>query len=150
MSMISVRADFKMSDVEKYIKQETDKWFNELMEVLRSQGKLFTKRARAKTKSEGGFGNITWNLRSSIGFCLVYQGKVVETYFPRIKNGTTGNEKGRELAKKVALQSDSGDDIVLVLVAGEDYASFVQMRENTDVIRTSTATFETEVTALLR
>lgn len=137
-----------MEDVEAYIKAETEAWFDELVETFRQQGREFTKRARAKTKEDGGFGNITWNLRSSIGYCLMYEKKVVESYFPKIIGGTEGEEVGRDLAERLANYGDYGDGIVLVLVAGEDYASFVAAKGK-DVIESSTTAFQTEITKLL-
>lgn len=146
--MFSITADFDMAEVQSYIKGEMEAWFDELVETFREKGREFTTRARAKTKSEGGFGNITWNLRSSIGYCLVYEKKVVESYFPSIKGNTTGESKGRELAESVAAAGALGDDIFLVLVAGEDYAAFVKAK-GFDVIESSTAKFETDLKQLL-
>jgi hypothetical protein len=146
--MFSISADFSEKDLENWIMEDVNEWFDELVETFREKGREFTTRARAKTKSEGGFGNITWNLRSSIGYCLMYENKVVESYFPSIKGGTSGEAKGRELAETLAIYGDHGDGIVLVLVAGEDYASFVKAK-GYDVIQSSSAKFETELTQLL-
>jgi hypothetical protein len=146
--MFSVKADFKMSDVEAYIKAETEAFFDEMVETFRQQGREFTEKARAKTKAEGSFGNVTYNLRSSIGYCLMYEGKIVESYFPAIIGGTEGQEVGTELAERLATYGDHGDAIVIVLVAGENYASFVQAK-GYDVIDSSTTAFETELKQLL-
>lgn len=146
--MFSITADFKMADVEAYINSETGAWFDELVEQLRKHGKEFTKRARAKTKAQGGFNNITWNLRSSIGFCLVYENKVVESYFPPIKGGTTGEKTGANYAKGVAYEvKQSKHEVVLVLVAGEHYAEYVADKD-IDVIGRSTEVFEAEINKL--
>jgi hypothetical protein len=147
--MFSISADFDMKDVEAYLNSEVEAWFDELVEELREHGREFTKRARAKTKSaDNSFGNITWNLRSSIGFCLVQRDKVVESYFPQIKGGTTGEKTGAKYAKGVAFEtSHRKDDILLVLVAGEEYAIFVKTK-GFDVIESSKAQFEAEITQL--
>lgn len=145
---LSFKANFQMSDIAKIIQEDTQEWLDELMETFREQGREFTKRARAKTKAEGGFGNITWNLRSSIGYCLVYQGRVIETYFPPIKGGTEGEQKGEDYAREIALLVDEADGVMLVMVAGMEYAAFVKAK-GYDVIQSSSATFETQIKQLL-
>jgi hypothetical protein len=146
--MFSIKADFNPNDVEAYIQQRTEEWFNALLETFREQGREFTARARSKNKDGKVFNNITYNLRSSIGYCLLYEKKVVETYFPSIIGGTEGEEVGRELAERLAIYGDYGDGIVLVLVAGENYASFVQAK-GYDVIDSSTSAFSEELKKLL-
>jgi hypothetical protein len=146
--MFKITADFDMKDVEAYINSETEAWFDELVETFREKGREFTEKARARTKEERGFNNITWNLRSSIGYCLMYEKKVVESYFPSIIGGTEGEEVGRDLAERLATYGDYGDGIILVLVAGEDYASFVEATGK-EVISSSTTDFQIELTKLL-
>lgn len=147
--MISIEADFSFKELEDDMQAELDKWFDALLEVYRKAGKNYVDRARAKTKAEGGFGNITWNLRGSIGYVLVKEGSVIETYFPPISKGSEGLKIGEDFARELALLSDEGDDIMLVVVAGMEYASYVQATER-DVIRGSSLFFENEVKAIFK
>ncbi len=146
--MFSISADFNMADVEAYINDEVQTWFDELVEELRQKGKEFTRKARARTKTQGGFNDVTGNLRSSIGFCLVYENRVVESYFPPIKGGTTGEKTGARYAQGIAFEvRQSKDDVVLVLAAGERYAEYVPGR-GIHVIEDADGLFEAELKKL--
>lgn len=132
--MFSIEADFTAADLERWINEDVDAWFDELSEKYKKAGIAFVDKARARTKSEGGFGNITWNLRSSIGCLLVYNGQAIFTYFPTIKNGALGSQTGENYAREIAVLVNEGDGVQLVIVAGMEYASFLEDREDTDVI----------------
>ena len=127
--MISIEADFSFSDLEKDMQSELDKWFDALAQKLMATGRNITDQAIAKVKTNmpgGSFGNITYNLRSSIGCGLVVFGEIKEDYFPFGK-GDVGQQHGRELMAKVAT-GISKDDIGLIFVAGEKYGVFVQQK----------------------
>ncbi|RZM22427.1 MAG: hypothetical protein EOO88_29465 [Pedobacter sp.] len=124
-----------MADIEAYIQEETEAWFDELVDSLRQTGRRLVDKARAKTKSDGGFGNITWNLRASIGMCLVDEtGRIVETYFPPINKGDHGNKIGRDMAEAIAVYGREAQEMTMVFVAAEEYAVFVQAKGK-DVIK---------------
>jgi hypothetical protein len=85
-------------------------------------------RARTKDAAKSSFGNITWELRSSIG-CVVYsRGVKVFNYFPVLSTGAIGAKDGEKYADGLANELSSVDNIVLVVVAGKDYASAVQAK----------------------
>lgn len=66
----------------------------------------------------------TGNLRSSIGYVIVKDGKVIsESPFQIVKDGQEGKEEGQDYAKKLAKQYPEG--ITLIVVAGMDYAAHV-------------------------
>lgn len=66
----------------------------------------------------------TGNLRSSIGYVVVKDGKIVnEKGFEVVKDGHEGSELGREYAEQLATQVQSG--YALIVVAGMGYASYV-------------------------
>ncbi|WP_114937575.1 hypothetical protein [Mucilaginibacter endophyticus] len=124
--MFSITANFNPGDVSSYIQQETDKWFSSLIEPFRVTGRDLVDRARAQTKAIGGWGNITWNLRSSIGYLIMYNGEVVETYFPVLETGAEGSETGENYAREIALLVNEGEGVQLVIVAGMEYALLVE------------------------
>jgi hypothetical protein len=133
--MIRITADFNMAEVEAFINGEVDAWFDEIVDSLRKTGRALVDKARAKTAAEKGFNNITWNLRSSIGMCLVDEtGLIVETYFPKIGKGAHGDTVGRELAERLSIYAREVGEMCMVFVAGEEYAVFVQAKGK-DVIR---------------
>ena len=147
--MISIKADFNMADIEKQINNATQAWFNNLLETFRTKGREFTKRAREQTKSDGGFGNITWNLRGSIGYILLNDGVVIESYFPPLPDGELGRVTGDAYAREIAAGNGFDNGIVLILVAGMDYATYVQNR-GIDVLDTESLVFEAELKRIMR
>lgn len=131
--MFSIDSDFNLADLEAIIKGEVDAWIMELAEYFKVRGRELVDKARAKTKSDGGFGNITWNLRGSIGMCVVLNGKIIDTYFPPITKGEHGTTLGREMAERLAVYGKESEGVNMVFVAAESYASIVQTTER-DVI----------------
>jgi hypothetical protein len=146
--MFSLTQNFKISDIENDIKSFIDSMQADIVNALKGTLIELVDRARAKTKSEGGFGNITWNLRSSIGGVIVADHAIIETYFPPIGKGEVGRSKGIAYAQELALLSDSGE-ITIVIVAGEDYAYLVESRDDTDVISGSSLRFEKTFLSLM-
>ena len=66
----------------------------------------------------------TGNLRSSIGYVLVEDGKIIsESAFESVGNGAEGSATGRAFAE--SLVATHPNDIALILVAGMDYAGYV-------------------------
>ena len=91
------------------------------------------------------FGNITWNLRSSIGCGLVFQNALVESYFP-MGTGDEGRGKGIDLLNECAAESE--EEICVIVVSGENYAEFVQ-KKGFDVTKMAENSFEYEFMALV-
>lgn len=78
----------------------------------------------------------TGNLRSSIGYLLLADGRAEKEYFPGRGEGA---DRGKELAAKVAAAHPSG--FVLVVVAGMEYAKYVSDK-GYDVLDTARLTAE--------
>lgn len=73
------------------------------------------------------------NLRSSIGYVIVHNGKIVKySEFNQVKQGTDGIKEGKELAKELAKQYTSG--YALIVVAGMNYAELVEAMDNKNVL----------------
>lgn len=146
--MISITADFNLDEINKYIDKQERLWPEGLMEDYRTAGRNFVANARRKTRPSGGFGNITWDLRSSIGYLLLNNGEVIESYFPTLQGAVNGSVTGDAFARELAADSEFNDGIGLILVAGMDYAKFVQSK-GYDVIRGSEPGFIAEVKTML-
>lgn len=89
----------------------------------------------------------TNNLRSSIGYVLYNDGQKIGGSFSKSGageegNGNTGVALGEDVADKVASKYASG--YVVVLVAGMEYAAYVEAR-GFDVISGATMQFENEL-----
>ena len=71
-----------------------------------------------------GYTDQSGNLRSSIGFRLLKDGELItESTFEVIKDGKEGSEKG--VAKLETISASFPKGIVLVFVAGMEYAGYV-------------------------
>lgn len=137
--MMNIKANFNISNIEAIIKKETTEWFHNLLGDYQKAGKIFVDRLRARTKLTGSFANRTFDLRSSIGYLLLFEGKIVDSYFPKMKSGSQGTEIGLNYAKEIAgLVQEDG--IQMVIVAGMEYALFVE-RKGYDVLSKSSKDF---------
>lgn len=138
--MISVERDFDMSALHSYMEDEANKRIDEVVAFLHKKGVEFTTAARQKIYATNPYNNITYNLVSSVGFSIAKSGIVVESYFPLEATGAQGKAKGEALAESTALSLSGPDDIVLIMVAGEDYASYVEVNGR-DVVTGSSDKF---------
>lgn len=76
----------------------------------------------ARTKERSRYTDRSGNLTSSIGYSVHIDGQLAGvSSFEPILEGTEGSLKGRELA-----ETSPGDGISLSLVAGMEYASYVE------------------------
>lgn len=68
----------------------------------------------------------TGNLRSSVGFCVLYNGRVVKkSAFEAVKSSATeGSSAGSKFLKSLISENSRG--IVLIVVAGMNYAKYVE------------------------
>ncbi len=89
------------------------------------------RRGRSRKVSEAdtperGFHDQTGNLRSSIGYVVVKDGKPVNVSFGAVKGGHAGVNEGQRLALQVG--SRQTDGYALVVVAGMNYAVHVESK----------------------
>ena len=124
--MFSVEAEINLDAIAGMITGGVDSWIDDTIEDIFGVGKKLVDDARAKTKEENGFGNITWNLRGSIGCGIIYEGSIKKTYFPPINGGTVGEQVGLSYLQEIAVLVDEPGQVILLFVAGMEYASFVQ------------------------
>jgi hypothetical protein len=143
--MIKITADFSMAELNAIINQETEVWFDELVDQYRLAGKSFVERAIQKAS----FNNITWNLRSSIGYVIMFDGQIIESFFKDLVAGTEGQEVGEDYAKFILSLIDDGEGLSMALVAGEEYAYYVEAKGK-DVISGSYGLFESELKGALK
>ncbi|WP_018675726.1 hypothetical protein [Riemerella columbina] len=117
---------FNMRDIDAVLKKAEEKYIREMVRVLRFVGEKCVNRA----KESGNYQDQTANLRNSIGFIIVAEGKVVtEDFHITAKGMMPSNETplkyGRDLAYQVAPKFR---DIALIVVAGMKYAAYVESK----------------------
>ena len=75
----------------------------------------------------------TGNLRSSIGYLIVKDGRIISENFELVNGrGQEGLAKGRSFADELASQYPSG--YALIIVAGMEYAAYVENIESRTVL----------------
>lgn len=75
-------------------------------------------------RSTDSYQDQTGNLRSSIGTIVVMDGRIVREYgFVKVLNGAQGAAEGKEFAHSLVSKFPKG--IVIIAVAGKEYASYV-------------------------
>lgn len=78
----------------------------------------------------------TGNLRSSIGYAVYADGfKAMESAFQQVLNGVEGASAGRRMIDE--LVTKYSETYALVVVAGMEYADYVEAKENKDVLATT-------------
>lgn len=97
----------------------------QIIESLCRVGEEAVKIAKLIPK-EQGFTDRTGNLRSSIGYVVVKDGKPVNVSFQAVKGGHAGVNEGQRLALKVG--SEYAEGYALVVVAGMNYAVHVESK----------------------
>lgn len=124
----------KMSDVKKLIMLEIDRVELLTFRALSRLGDECVKVARDRTP-EASWIDRTGNLRSSIGYVIAHNGKIIHySDFKQVKQGNEGTKVGKDLATEIVNRTVG--DYVLVVVAGMNYAEYVEARDNKDVLAT--------------
>ena len=92
----------------------------------------------------------TGNLRSSVGYAVIRRGQVVRmSDFGTVLNGSEGPEKGRQSVAEAASRY-AQYDYVLVIVAGEEYAVYVEAIEGKAVLSEGYIHIERNLPKLLK
>lgn len=122
---------FTQSDIDRFVNQFVDRAEEKMYTLLQAAGEMFVRYAR----ESGRYIDHTGNLRSSIGYVIVRNGKLASRNFKKQDVGTEGSEgvnKAEKLARELANTHNTG--LVLIGVAGMEYALYVEAMENKDVI----------------
>lgn len=112
-----------MSEIERYLQEDLARRESAMLNVLSQVGEQCVNQAR----SSGSYTDRTGNLRSSVGYVILVDGKIVEmSAFEGVKNGQKGSSDGKDFARELVSKFPKG--IVLIVVAGMKYASAVSAR----------------------
>lgn len=120
------------SDLGSFFKAYMKIVSEEMTRSLSYLGEQSVKYARDRSQDESWIDH-TGNLRSSIGYAVYDMGKKrIESEFPIVKEGAEGSQEGRKMLKELArLYSDT---YALVVVAGMNYAEYVESMDSKDVL----------------
>ena len=112
-----------MSEVEAYLDEQIERIEQLIIYNLSYVGEQCLTEAR----STNSYKDQTGNLRSSIGYIIVKDGRVIrQSDFAVVRTGSQGKSEGEQFARSLA--SKFPDGIVLIVVAGMNYASYVSAK----------------------
>lgn len=108
----------------KYVAKRMDDCTKELITRLSYVGEKCVNEAR----NAGSYTDQTGNLRSSTGYAVVLDGRIVrQSSFEKVKaTATEGATVGGELVRRLA--ASYSDGLVLIVVAGMNYAVYVEAK----------------------
>ena len=120
---MGIKARYTQSDIDNMFLVRLRRIDSAVIARLQQIGETFVNNARAN----GDYGDVTGNLRSSIGYVIVKNGKkIFGSDFGVVKNGRDGQMKGKAHIATLISQFQKG--YVLIAVAGMDYAAAVESK----------------------
>lgn len=112
-----------LSEIEAYIDKAAENVRNVIIDTLCEVGS----RCITEARDNGNYVDQTGNLRSSIGYAVVVDGQIVRSKVSeQVKEGVAG--KGEATAFLSRLASEHKTGICLIVVAGMNYAVYVEGR----------------------
>lgn len=137
---MGISANFNINDIDATFKALLAEVDRQLIESLTRVGEEAVKLAKM-IPPERGFKDRTGNLRSSIGYVVLVDGKPVNVAFAAVKGGHAGVNEGQRLALQVGSKTEG---YALVVVAGMNYAVHVESKGR-DVLTSAEKFAEKEV-----
>ena len=130
---MGITADFSINDVSDLMNTIPLIVEEEIIRAFSYLGEQCVARIRDRSAKESWYDQ-TGNLRSSVGYAVYQNGDIaVESSFNQVKDGAKGVSEGKkaiiELATKYA-----NNQFTLVILAGMEYAEYVEAMENKDVL----------------
>lgn len=121
-----------MSEINAAIKAEAERADTLTIRALSYLGEVCVIEARNRPQESSWFDQ-SGNLRSSVGYVIAHNGKIIRySEFNQVKRGDDGVKEGQELAAELAQRYING--YVLVVVAGMNYAEYVEAMDNKNVL----------------
>lgn len=121
-----------MSEISAAIQAEKERAEMLTIRAFSNLGEMCVIEARDRPQESSWFDQ-SGNLRSSVGYVIVHNGRIIKySEFNQVKQGTDGIKEGKELAKELAKQYTSG--YALIVVAGMNYAEYVEAMDNKNVL----------------
>ncbi len=132
------------ADIDRFIAERIEALNNALVYRMCAIGEQVLNAAR----STNSYKDQTGNLRSSIGYAVSIDGNIVQmSSFETVKNGGTGSDTGKNYVMQLIKGFPQG--IVLIVVAGMNYASYVSAK-GYDVLDSSELLAEKLVPQMLK
>ena len=142
---MGIKARFSPDDVRKMIKTKTERIDQAVISRLKYIGETFVNNARGNNT----YMDQTGNLRSSIGYMVLKDGKKLFENYQLSERGTE-KQKGMSTGKQLASELASGltRGYVLIVVAGMEYAASVESKGKDVLTASSILAKEQLITAM--
>lgn len=129
---MGIRLTTSISEIDTAFLEAAERMEDRMIHALAALSDECVAEARNRTEETSWFDH-SGNLRSSIGYVIVANGRIVQySDFNQVKQGFEGIKKGRELAEELARKYSSG--YALIVVAGMNYAELVEAMDNKVVL----------------
>ena len=122
----------KLSEVHDTLMREAERVERLTIRALSKLGEQCVTKIRDRAGDKSWYDQ-TGNLRSSVGYVIAHNKNIIQySTFNQVKQGSEGVKTGKDLAKELAKRYSN--NYVLIVVAGMNYAEFVEARNNKDVL----------------
>lgn len=129
---MGIRMTTKLSEVHDMLMREAERVERLTIRALSKLGEQCVTKIRDRAGDKSWYDQ-TGNLRSSVGYVIAHNKNIIQySTFNQVKQGSEGVKTGKDLAKELAKRYSN--NYVLIVVAGMNYAEFVEAMGNKDVL----------------
>lgn len=122
----------KLSEVHDMLMREAERVERLTIRALSKLGEQCVTKIRDRAGDKSWYDQ-TGNLRSSVGYVIAHNKNIIQySSFNQVKQGSEGVKTGKDLAEELAKKYSN--NYVLIVVAGMNYAEFVEAMDNKDVL----------------
>lgn len=122
----------KLSEVHDMLMREAERVERLTIRALSKLGEQCVTKIRDRAGDKSWYDQ-TGNLRSSVGYVIAHNKNIIQySTFNQVNQGSEGVKTGKDLAKELAKRYSN--NYVLIVVAGMNYAEFVEAMYNKDVL----------------
>ena len=129
---MGIRMTTKLSEVHDMLMREAERVERLTIRSLSKLGEQCVTKIRDRAGDKSWYDQ-TGNLRSSVGYVIAHNKNIIQySTFNQVNQGSEGVKTGKDLAKELAKRYSN--NYVLIVVAGMNYAEFVEAMDNKDVL----------------
>lgn len=144
---MGIRMTTKLSEVNDMLMREAERVERLTIRALSKLGEQCVTKIRDRAGDESWYDH-TGNLRSSVGYVIAHNKNIIQySAFNQVKQGSEGVKTGKDLAEKLAKRYSN--NYVLIVVAGMNYAEFVEAMDNKDVLASTELWVKEQVPLML-
>lgn len=148
MGKIDIRCTTPKNALDYFFRQALQIVHDEVTRALSYLGEQCIVKIRDRSGDDSWYDQ-TGNLRSSIGYAVYdYGKKFIESTFAVVRQGGQGASEGRKMVNELA--SKYANVYALVVVAGMNYAEYVEAIESKDVLASTESWARSQVDGYIK